>query len=69
MHAHSDYKSALNYDASPGDILHRLEVVLARTPRNCMVVEPLPRILLKAVVEEIKRLRAENWALMKERGK
>lgn len=66
MHAHNnDYKRALNCDASPGDILHRLEIAVARTPLNCMVVEPLPRILLAAAVEEIKRLRAENSALMK----
>lgn len=68
MHAHKDYKRALNCDALPGDILRRLEIAIARTPLHCcMVVEPLPRALLVAAVEEIKRLRAENTALMRKK--
>ena len=56
-----------NYDGRPGDVLERLEMVLRTTPPHALSTAPLRRALLEATVNEIRRLRAENAQLRKER--
>ena len=48
-----------NFDGKPGDVLSRLEEMLATTPPSALATRPVKRALLEAVVAEIKRLRAE----------
>lgn len=49
-----------NFDGTPGDVLTRLEEMLATTPASALATRPIKRALLEAVVAEIKRLRAAN---------
>lgn len=53
-----------NFDGSAGDVLARLEELLATTPPSALATRPIKRALLEAVVQEIKRLRAANEELV-----
>lgn len=53
-----------NFDGTPGDVLSRLEELLATTPPSALATRPIKRALLEAVVQEIKRLRAANEELV-----
>lgn len=52
-----------NFDGSAGDVLARLEELLATTPASALATRPIKRALLEAVVQEIKRLRADTARL------
>lgn len=54
-----------NFDGTPGDVLQRLEEMLASTPPSSLATRPIKRALLQATVNEIKRLRAAVAALQK----
>jgi hypothetical protein len=56
-----------NFDGTAGDVLRRLEEMLAATPPSALATRPMKRALLEAVVQEIRRLRAENAQLRKEK--
>lgn len=47
-----------NFDGSAGDVLARLEEMLATTPPSALATRPMRRSLLEATIAEIKRLRA-----------
>lgn len=53
-----------NFDGTPGDVLARLEELLATTPPSALSTRPIRRTLLEATVAEIKRLRAANEELV-----
>lgn len=48
-----------NFDGTRGDVLDRLEMVLRNTPPHALATPPLSRMLLKATVAELRRLRGE----------
>lgn len=51
-----------NFDGTAGDVLQRLEEMLATTPAGALTSRPSRRALLEATVQEIKRLRAAQAA-------
>ena len=53
-----------NFDGTPGDVLQRLEEMLATTPPSALATRPMKRTLLEATINEIKRLRAANEELV-----
>jgi hypothetical protein len=53
-----------NFDSTPGDVLTRLEEMLATTPGSALASRPMKRTLLEATINEIKRLRAANEELV-----
>ncbi|GIK73831.1 MAG: hypothetical protein BroJett021_28190 [Chloroflexota bacterium] len=55
-----------NFDGTRGDVLQRLEEILATTPASVLATRPVKRALLEATVTELRRLRAENAALHKQ---
>jgi len=57
-----------NYDGRPGDILTRLEEILASTPPTALTTRPIRRAMLQAVINEIKRLRSELSAHQNHKG-
>lgn len=54
-----------NFDGTPGDVLQRLEEMLATTPGSALATRPMKRSLLEATIDEIKRLRSALAALQK----
>jgi hypothetical protein len=47
-----------NFDGKPGDVLARLEEMLATTPPSSLATRPMRRALLEATINEIKQLRS-----------
>lgn len=54
-----------NFDGTPGDVLARLEEMLATTPGSALATRPMHRTMLEATINEIKRLRSALAALQK----
>ena len=50
--------------AASADPLTALDAVLESTPRYTLTTRPLSRNLVQAAADEIRRLRAENAALL-----
>ena len=64
MTAASDRQS-MRRSALSADPLTALDAVLESTPRYTLTTRPLSRSLVQAAADEIRRLRAENAALLR----
>lgn len=56
--------SSTRRSAVSADPLTALDAALERTPRYALTTAPLSRALVQAAADEIRRLRAENAALL-----